>query len=146
MYPEQARLGIFAQPSTWGHVRRPEAIRRHWDIGVEVGHRPQTDECGCGSQFADLFSGMPATLLTEIKRTIAVVDASLFGNDWIDSRKALLYVGSWAVQRQSQSHASRRLQGTSKACRCHTRVGLERENSRQMQARNAEASRRLASF
>ena len=77
-----------------GHVRRPEAIRRHWDIGVEVGHRPQTDECGCGSRFADLFSGMPATLLTEIKRTIAVVDASLFGNDWIDSRKALLYVGS----------------------------------------------------
>ena len=36
------------------------------------------------------FSGMPATLLTEIKRTIAVVDSSLFGNDWIDSRKALL--------------------------------------------------------
>ena len=34
-------------------------------------------------------SGMPATLLTEIKRTIAVVDSSLFGNDWIDSRKAV---------------------------------------------------------
>lgn len=30
---------------------------------------------------------MPATLMTEIKRTIAVVDSSLFGNDWIDSRK-----------------------------------------------------------
>ena len=27
--------------------------------------------------------------MTEIKRTIAVVDSSLFGNDWIDSRKAL---------------------------------------------------------
>ena len=25
--------------------------------------------------------------MTEIKRTIAVVDSSLFGNDWIDSRK-----------------------------------------------------------
>jgi len=49
-------------------VGEPEAIRRHWDIGVEVG--------------------MPATLMTEIKRTIAVVDASLFGNDWLDSRKA----------------------------------------------------------
>jgi len=49
-------------------VGEPEAIRHHWDIGVEVG--------------------MPATLLTEIKRTIAVVDASLFGNDWLDSRKA----------------------------------------------------------
>lgn len=49
-------------------VGEPEAIRRHWDIGVEVG--------------------MPATLLTEIKRTVAVVDASLFGNDWLDSREA----------------------------------------------------------
>jgi len=49
-------------------VGEPEAIKRHWDIGVEVG--------------------MPATLMTEIKRTIAVVDSSLFGNDWIDSRKA----------------------------------------------------------
>jgi len=49
-------------------VGEPERIRRHWDIGVEVG--------------------MPATLLTEIKRTVAVVDASLFGNDWLDSRKA----------------------------------------------------------
>ena len=36
------------------------------------------------------FAGMPATLMTEIKRTIAVVDSSLFGNDWIDSRKAVL--------------------------------------------------------
>eukprot|EP00930_Biecheleria_cincta_P055230 TRINITY_DN41574_c0_g1_i1.p1 TRINITY_DN41574_c0_g1~~TRINITY_DN41574_c0_g1_i1.p1 ORF type:complete len:790 (-),score=134.93 TRINITY_DN41574_c0_g1_i1:214-2583(-) len=50
-------------------VGEPEAIRRHWDIGVEVG--------------------MPATLMTEIKRTIAVVDSSLFGNDWLDSRKAI---------------------------------------------------------
>lgn len=49
-------------------VGEPQAIRRHWDIGVEVG--------------------MPATLMTEIKRTIAVVDSSLFGNDWLDSRKA----------------------------------------------------------
>ncbi|CAE8601070.1 unnamed protein product, partial [Polarella glacialis] len=49
-------------------VGEPEAIRRHWDIGVEVG--------------------MPACLMTEIKRTIAVVDSSLFGNDWLDSRKA----------------------------------------------------------
>lgn len=49
-------------------VGEPEAIRHHWDIGVEVG--------------------MPATLMTEIKRTIAVVDASLFGNDWLDCRKA----------------------------------------------------------
>jgi len=37
----------------------------------------------------DKCQGMPATLMTEIKRTIAVVDSSLFGNDWIDSRKAL---------------------------------------------------------
>lgn len=49
-------------------VGEPDAIKRHWHIGVEVG--------------------MPATLMTEIKRTIAVVDSSLFGNDWIDSRKA----------------------------------------------------------
>lgn len=49
-------------------VGEPERIRRHWDIGVEVG--------------------MPATLITEIKRTIAVVDASMFGKDWIDSREA----------------------------------------------------------
>eukprot|EP00929_Paragymnodinium_shiwhaense_P087029 TRINITY_DN47354_c0_g1_i2.p1 TRINITY_DN47354_c0_g1~~TRINITY_DN47354_c0_g1_i2.p1 ORF type:complete len:737 (-),score=144.62 TRINITY_DN47354_c0_g1_i2:38-2248(-) len=49
-------------------VGEPEAIRSHWDIGVEVG--------------------MPACLMTEVKRTIAVVDASLFGRDWIDSRKA----------------------------------------------------------
>lgn len=49
-------------------VGEPEAVKRHWDIGVEVG--------------------MPATLLTEIKRSVAVVDASVFGNDWLDSRKA----------------------------------------------------------
>jgi len=49
-------------------VGEPDAIRRHWDVGVEVG--------------------MPATLLTEIKRTVALVDASLFGRDWLDSRGA----------------------------------------------------------
>lgn len=50
-------------------VGEPEAIRQHWDIGVEVG--------------------MPATLQTEIKRTVAVVDSGLFGRDWLDSRNAI---------------------------------------------------------
>jgi len=46
----------------------------------------------------DKCQGMPATLMTEIKRTIAVVDSSLFGNDWIDSRKALKKQNFWRVR------------------------------------------------
>ena len=89
--------------------------------------------------------GMPATLLTEIKRTIAVVDASLFGNDWIDSRKVGL-LGRFCCHPRKPRPRPR--PGTSKTLRCHTRVGYPqlRDTHTHTHKLLQEASRLSASF
>ncbi len=46
--------------------------------------------------------------MTEIKRTIAVVDSSLFGNDWIDSRKAIHHAILFVSQKPEDIQATAR--------------------------------------
>jgi len=49
-------------------VGEPEAVKKNWAIGLECT--------------------MPVALRTEVKRVITVVDASTFGQDWLDTRQA----------------------------------------------------------
>lgn len=49
-------------------VGEPEAVKRNWAIGLECT--------------------MPVALRTEVKRVVTIVDASTFGQDWLDTRQA----------------------------------------------------------